>query len=1210
MPRYNPRFDEGEHGGGSDDGASDSDSQDSSVDAPINNVVVDAASAASAASAAATTDDGGAVDSAPLATLQEEWEEESSEAGSPTKRGRRQVGRQVRPPPEIAEAPDAAAAGAVAVGGGRPPRPRSAKGMGIGRIAAGERPGSGSSHSSSDAASRPRSAGRPQSAGRITRRPVSAEPGMRRAADRPGSAGALARPGSAGAGLRFARPLSAKVRPSSASSRRTLSQRSLVSFEDEHSERPASSSPRPRSALSSLDGRIAAPIIANWRDDGVASKVDDMDDGAPAQLGAIPGDDDAGSVESDGDDASGEISGLLRATVIMASGLEPFGTASGQRTPCDPYCVLSVGMQERTTQMISRDTDPIWNETFEEPFYVGTRQQETLSVVVYDGGQKPAQFMGEATLALSELKLNRDEPRSLQLRRASGGTVHLQLFMHGTARPQEPPAVPPAARPAPEALEPFVRTSARPVRSRPLRPLEPFVQPGGAPEPASGRSSSVDSLSSDEALARAGDESMRETMREAEQERHPRVDSTAIVESAPVPPAVGSTALQELPANVRTDEKPSIRTVKIFLQASDGDQSNGIGLLQLHSAADTLAVVRSLVVDQIEGAPSVFSFVCEGMPISRRQEGMFVAYHLDQIELAPGAEPGSSHGGASPQHQRVAVSDGGSPSNVSTRSAPRSPARSPAKSSCAPRRQLKMAVWRDNHRQPFVVIEHCINCHEHVDAGHAETRYVDVGTRLATAVAAIGTKSLVNPFAPGQSQGAVSMFAKGRQYRFPDSTRLSPRVGSCEVSLVRFEAGQYTFQMLHSKLETTKWPNVREVCDLLKLLLGPKRATNEPPILPCGFRTDAARRPTTAPSLAQARPGTGSSHASANSAPHGAVGHWRPDALAAGHFVARSKATYGQAPAVADEEGVDDIDAELDWRNPEFFAAQDATSEVSEPEDFVLHDQLFPERHEGSNWSNWTMRQGAETTLAAREAAHTHVPVIGVAIRPRGRGVSAGNRGTRPRPAAKQRSAGPGTRAAKTTSRESPCETYTLSLNISHLKEGDAQRLLKSTEKTLRSSVPNRGLLSAHVTKSPEALRRKSAAKGRVAAGRPKRSAAAPPRRKWRPPPLSNETQRILRLDKAKPGRSRDGWTVGDPSKQRSSANGASLPHVLHQRNASAPARCKGKPRKPKGKAKKRLVAPKGKDMPLLAQKGIRSELWSMPLRFQHYYDADAALFY
>uniref|UniRef100_A0A8C3M6W2 Uncharacterized protein n=1 Tax=Geospiza parvula TaxID=87175 RepID=A0A8C3M6W2_GEOPR len=118
--------------------------------------------------------------------------------------------------------------------------------------------------------------------------------------------------------------------------------------------------------------------------------------------------------------------GVIRVHLLEAENLVQKDNFLGAiRGKSDPYALLRVGTVQYRSKTISRDLNPIWNETFE--FVVHEVPGQDLEVDLYDEDPDKDDFMGSLLISLVDVMNDRTVDEWFPLSKTTSGHLHLKL---------------------------------------------------------------------------------------------------------------------------------------------------------------------------------------------------------------------------------------------------------------------------------------------------------------------------------------------------------------------------------------------------------------------------------------------------------------------------------------------------------------------------------------------------------------------------------------------------------------------------------------------------------------------------------------------------------------------------------------------------------------------------------------------------------------
>ncbi|KAM3667319.1 extended synaptotagmin-3 [Ammospiza maritima maritima] len=118
--------------------------------------------------------------------------------------------------------------------------------------------------------------------------------------------------------------------------------------------------------------------------------------------------------------------GVIRVHLLEAENLVQKDNFLGAiRGKSDPYALLRVGTVQYRSKTVSRDLNPIWNETFE--FVVHEVPGQDLEVDLYDEDPDKDDFMGSLLISLVDVMNDRTVDEWFPLSKTTSGHLHLKL---------------------------------------------------------------------------------------------------------------------------------------------------------------------------------------------------------------------------------------------------------------------------------------------------------------------------------------------------------------------------------------------------------------------------------------------------------------------------------------------------------------------------------------------------------------------------------------------------------------------------------------------------------------------------------------------------------------------------------------------------------------------------------------------------------------
>ncbi|NWU25126.1 ESYT3 protein, partial [Dyaphorophyia castanea] len=128
--------------------------------------------------------------------------------------------------------------------------------------------------------------------------------------------------------------------------------------------------------------------------------------------------------------------GVLRVHLLEAENLVQKDNFLGAiRGKSDPYALLRVGTVQHRSRTVSRDLNPIWNETFE--FVVHEVPGQDLEVDLYDEDPDKDDFMGSLLIGLVDVMNDRSVDEWFPLSKTTSGHLHLKLEWLSLVNDQE-----------------------------------------------------------------------------------------------------------------------------------------------------------------------------------------------------------------------------------------------------------------------------------------------------------------------------------------------------------------------------------------------------------------------------------------------------------------------------------------------------------------------------------------------------------------------------------------------------------------------------------------------------------------------------------------------------------------------------------------------------------------------------------------------------
>ncbi|NWV70080.1 ESYT3 protein, partial [Malurus elegans] len=128
--------------------------------------------------------------------------------------------------------------------------------------------------------------------------------------------------------------------------------------------------------------------------------------------------------------------GVIRVHLLEAENLVQKDNFLGAiRGKSDPYALLRVGTMQHRSKTVSRDLNPIWNETFE--FVVHELPGQDLEVDLYDEDPDKDDFMGSLVIGLVDVMNDRTVDEWFPLSKTTSGHLHLKLEWLSLVNDQE-----------------------------------------------------------------------------------------------------------------------------------------------------------------------------------------------------------------------------------------------------------------------------------------------------------------------------------------------------------------------------------------------------------------------------------------------------------------------------------------------------------------------------------------------------------------------------------------------------------------------------------------------------------------------------------------------------------------------------------------------------------------------------------------------------
>ncbi|XP_059708336.1 extended synaptotagmin-3 [Haemorhous mexicanus] len=128
--------------------------------------------------------------------------------------------------------------------------------------------------------------------------------------------------------------------------------------------------------------------------------------------------------------------GVIRVHLLEAENLVQKDNFLGAiRGKSDPYALLRVGTVQFRSKTVSRDLNPIWNETFE--FVVHEVPGQDLEVDLYDEDPDKDDFMGSLLISLVDVMNDRTVDEWFPLSKTTSGHLHLKLEWLSLVNDQE-----------------------------------------------------------------------------------------------------------------------------------------------------------------------------------------------------------------------------------------------------------------------------------------------------------------------------------------------------------------------------------------------------------------------------------------------------------------------------------------------------------------------------------------------------------------------------------------------------------------------------------------------------------------------------------------------------------------------------------------------------------------------------------------------------
>ncbi|NXT01446.1 ESYT3 protein, partial [Jacana jacana] len=128
--------------------------------------------------------------------------------------------------------------------------------------------------------------------------------------------------------------------------------------------------------------------------------------------------------------------GVVRVHLLEAENLVQKDSFLGAiRGKSDPYALLRVGTVQYRSKTVSRDLNPIWNETFE--FVVHEVPGQDLEVDLYDEDPDKDDFMGSLLISLADVMNDGGVDEWFPLSKTTSGHLHLKLEWLSLVNDQE-----------------------------------------------------------------------------------------------------------------------------------------------------------------------------------------------------------------------------------------------------------------------------------------------------------------------------------------------------------------------------------------------------------------------------------------------------------------------------------------------------------------------------------------------------------------------------------------------------------------------------------------------------------------------------------------------------------------------------------------------------------------------------------------------------
>ncbi|NXQ57735.1 ESYT3 protein, partial [Anthoscopus minutus] len=128
--------------------------------------------------------------------------------------------------------------------------------------------------------------------------------------------------------------------------------------------------------------------------------------------------------------------GVIRVHLLEAENLVQKDNFLGAiRGKSDPYALLRVGTVQYRSKTVSRDLNPIWNETFE--FVIHEVPGQDLEVDLYDEDPDKDDFMGSLVIGLVDVMNDRTVDEWFPLSKTTSGHLHLKLEWLSLVNDQE-----------------------------------------------------------------------------------------------------------------------------------------------------------------------------------------------------------------------------------------------------------------------------------------------------------------------------------------------------------------------------------------------------------------------------------------------------------------------------------------------------------------------------------------------------------------------------------------------------------------------------------------------------------------------------------------------------------------------------------------------------------------------------------------------------